>query len=169
MHSLTIRDCRPDDLSAITAIYDHYVQTSVATFEKESPGHDEMVARCKAIMANGYPWLVAERDSRLVGYAYASAYRPRPAYRHTVEDSVYVEPELRAQGIGTRLLDELVRQCTERNFRQMIAVIADRSPASVRLHARAGFTEAGTLEEVGCKFGRWIGTTLMQRALRPAS
>lgn len=168
MNPLSIRACLQDDLYAVTAIYSHYVMTSVATFEEEPPGADEMASRLDATLARGYPWLVAERDGMLVGYSYASTYRPRPAYRHTVENSVYVAPDHRRRGIGTELLDELIRQCTERNFRQMIAVIAGRSPASLKLHARAGFREIGELEEVGQKFGRWIGTTLMQKALLPA-
>lgn len=168
MDTLSIRDCRPEDLPAVTAIYGYYVRTSVATFEEEPPGVDEMAARHATILARGYPWLVAERGGRLAGYSYASEYRSRPAYRHTVEDTVYVDAELRREGIGGQLLDELIRRCAARGFRQMIAVIADCTPASVRLHARAGFRQAGQLEEVGRKFDRWIGTTLMQKSLQPA-
>lgn len=167
MDKLSIRACRAEDLPAITRIYGHYVRSCVSTFEEEPPGPEEMTARHGAILDQGYPYLVAHDGASLVGYSYASAYRPRPAYRYTVENSVYIAPERRGRGAGRKLLDELIRQCADREFRQMIAVIANRSPASVALHAAAGFREIGQLEDVGRKFDRWIGTTLMQKALSP--
>lgn len=169
MNPISVRPCRLEDLRAIAAIYGHYVRNSVVTFEEEPPDTQEMAARHEAGANRGYPWLVAEGGGALVGYSYVTAYRTRPAYRYTVENSVYVDPERRGSGTGRMLLDELIRECARRDFRQMIAVIADRSPASMALHAAAGFRETGQLDDVGRKFGRWIGTTLMQRSLAPGS
>ncbi|WP_214103932.1 GNAT family N-acetyltransferase [Acrocarpospora catenulata] len=164
----TIRALRPGDLAAVTAIYAHYVTGSVATFDEVPP--DEAAWRVKAadIAGRGLPFLVAEVDGEIAGYAYASAYRPKPAYRHTVEDSVYLAPGLTGRGLGRSLLKELVGLAAEAGARQMVAVIADSgaaAAASIALHTAEGFTEAGRLRRVGFKHGRWLDTLLLQREL----
>ncbi len=139
-----------------------------ASWEVEPPTLDEMAARRAAILAGGYPYLAAELDGRLLGYAYASAYRPRAAYRATVEDSIYVAPEAQGQGVGKALLAALMADCAQRGFRQMIAVIGDgngASRASAKLHEAAGFELAGVLSAVGFKHGRWLDQVLMRKAL----
>lgn len=162
----TIRPATPADLSAVTRIYDHAVRQGTASFEIEPPDETEMARRYRALLEGGYPYLVAERDGKLAGYAYAGAYRTRPAYRWTVEDSVYVDPAASRQGIGRALLDRLIAECTARDFRQMIAVIGDSAQtASIELHGAAGFRLVGTIENVGFKFGRWLDSVIMQRAL----
>jgi L-amino acid N-acyltransferase YncA len=162
----TIRPATPADLSAVTRIYDHAVRQGTASFEIEPPDETEMARRYRALLGGGYPYLVAERDGKLAGYAYAGAYRTRPAYRWTVEDSVYVDPAASRQGIGRALLDGLIAECTARDFRQMIAVIGDSAQtASIELHRAAGFRLVGTIENVGFKFGRWLDSVIMQRAL----
>jgi phosphinothricin acetyltransferase len=162
----TIRPATPADLSAVTRIYDHAVRQGTASFEIEPPDETEMARRYRALLEGGYPYLVAERDGKLAGYAYAGAYRTRPAYRWTVEDSVYVDPAASRQGIGRALLDRLIAECTARDFRQMIAVIGDSAQtASIELHRAAGFRLVGTIENVGFKFGRWLDSVIMQRAL----
>jgi L-amino acid N-acyltransferase YncA len=162
----TIRPATPADLSAVTRIYDHAVRQGTASFEIEPPDETEMACRYRALLEGGYPYLVAERDGKLAGYAYAGAYRTRPAYRWTVEDSVYVDPAASRQGIGRALLDGLIAECTARDFRQMIAVIGDSAQtASIELHRAAGFRLVGTIENVGFKFGRWLDSVIMQRAL----
>ena len=154
-------------MMAVAAIYAHQVLHSPATFELEPPDLDEMQRRRRVIVDGGYCYLVAERRSEIVGYAYASAYRPRPAYRHTVENSVYVRPGLERQGVGRVLLVELIARCEQAGFRQMIAVIGDSANhASIGLHAALGFRMAGTLDAVGFKFDRWLDSVLMQRELR---
>ena len=162
----TIRPATPADLSAITRIYDHAVRQGTASFEIEPPDEAEMARRFRALLEGGYPYLVAERDGAVAGYAYAGAYRTRPAYRWTVEDSVYVDPAASRQGIGRALLDRLIAECTARDFRQMIAVIGDSAQtASIELHRAAGFRLVGNIENVGLKFGRWLDSVIMQRAL----
>jgi len=164
--SQTIRPATPADLSAVTRIYDHAVRQGTASFEIEPPDETEMARRYRALLEGGYPYLVAERDGKLAGYAYAGAYRTRPAYRWTVEDSVYVDPAASRQGIGRALLDRLIAECTARDFRQMIAVIGDSAQtASIELHRAAGFRLVGTIGNVGFKFGRWLDSVIMQRAL----
>jgi len=155
-----------EDAAAIAAIYAAHVLHGTATFELTPPGVDEMAARMRAIDADGHPWIVAARDASIVGYAYAAPYRPRPAYRYTCEDSIYVAPDALGQGVGRRLLDALIDASTRRGDRQMIAVIGDaRNLASVNVHRAAGFTPIGTLANVGRKFGRWLDVVMMQRAL----
>jgi len=164
--TLIIRDSAPADIPAIQAIYAHHVSHGTATFELDPPSLDEMQARREAVLAQSLPYLVAELDGEVVGYAYATPYRPRPAYRHTVEDSVYVEPGLAGRGIGGRLLAAIIERCTAGGWRQMLAVVGDsRNAASLALHARLGFHPAGTLRSVGYKLGQWRDTVLMQRAL----
>jgi len=162
---LSIRFTREPDLAAVALIYGHHVLHGTASFELEPPGIDEMTRRWRAITEGGYPHLVAVSDGVVVGYAYASAYRPRPAYRGTVEDSVYVRAGAEGRGIGCALLDTLIEQCADRGFQQMVAVIGDSTPASIALHARAGFEHVGVLKSVGYKFGAWRDVTLMQRPL----
>uniref|UniRef100_A0A9E7ZI32 GNAT family N-acetyltransferase n=1 Tax=Bosea sp. NBC_00436 TaxID=2969620 RepID=A0A9E7ZI32_9HYPH len=163
-----IRPAEPADIPAIAAIYAHAVLHGTASWEMEPPDQAEMQRRFEAIQAGGYPYLVAERDGELLGYAYAGAYRPRPAYRSTVENSIYIAPGAQGLGIGSLLLDALMQACTERGFRQMIAVIGDGTGASIgsrRLHERAGFRLIGIAEKVGFKHGRWLDQMLMQKEL----
>jgi phosphinothricin acetyltransferase len=161
-----IRACEPGDMQAVTAIYDHHVLHSPATFELEPPGLDEMLRRRRALVDNDYPYLVAGRDGDILGYAYAGPYRSRPAYRATVENSIYIRPGLERRGIGRTLLSALIGECERRDFRQIIAVIGDSANvASIKLHEDAGFRLVGTLQSVGFKFGRWLDSVLMQRAV----
>jgi L-amino acid N-acyltransferase YncA len=151
---------------AITAIYGHWVRHGLASFELDPPEEAEMARRRAAILAAGYPYLVAEAEGRLLGYACASAYRPRPAYRFAVEDSVYVAPGAGRAGTGRALLEALIARCTARGFRLMVAVIGDSAnAASIGLHERAGFTRAGLLPAIGWKHGRWVDSVLMTRPL----
>ncbi|GLU31072.1 N-acetyltransferase family protein [Trinickia caryophylli] len=161
-----IRASAPDDVAAVQGIYAHYVLNSLSTFEEVPPSVDEMAARREAVLLAGLPHLVAELDARVVGYAYATAYRSRAAYRFTVEDSVYVAPGMAGRGIGRALLAALVAQCEAGPWRQMLAVVGNSANAgSVALHESLGFKRIGTLEAVGFKLGRWVDTVLMQRAL----
>jgi L-amino acid N-acyltransferase YncA len=164
--AIILRRCEARDVGAVCAIYRHHVLHGLASFEIEPPTEEEMARRRDGIVAGGYPYLVAERDGVVLGYAYASAYRLRPAYRHTAENSVYIRHDHIGHGIGRVLLAALIPACEERGLRQLIAVIGDSAnSASVRLHRAAGFVEIGTFRAVGHKFGRWVDTVLMQRAL----
>jgi L-amino acid N-acyltransferase YncA len=166
MSEIFIRAAGPNDLAAITRIYAYAVRHGTASFEIDPPDQDEMMRRFEALVAGGFPYLVAERAGALTGYAYAGPYRARPAYRFTVEDSIYVAAEQQRRGIGGALLDRLVAEAESRGFRQMIAVIGDSDqPGSIALHAGAGFRIIGTLDRVGFKFDRWLDCVLMQRAL----
>ena len=161
-----VRAATPDDLAAIQAIYAHHVLSGTASFEQTPPDEIEIARRFAAVQALGAPYLVGELDGAVRGFAYAGAYRPRAAYRLTVEDSIYVDPAATGHGLGTALLDELIQRCTQAGFRQMIAVIGGSdNTGSIRLHERLGFTHAGCLAATGLKFGRWVDTVLMQRAL----
>lgn len=161
-----VRDASDADMAAVASIYAHHVLTGVASFEETAPSPAEMAGRRAAVLALGAPYLVAELEGRVVGFAYAGSYRARPAYRHTVEDSVYVEPNALGRGVGRALLGEVVARCEAAGFRQMVAVIGDSANAgSVALHAALGFAMIGTLPAVGFKFGRWVDSVLMQRAL----
>jgi len=164
--SVSLRNATADDLPHITAIYRDSVLNGTASYEITPPTQDEMADRFQAICEKGYPYLVAEDETgALLGYAYASAFRTRPAYRWMVEDSIYLAPEARGRGIGRLLLDALVERCEALGFRQMIAVIGGVHPASVAVHRAAGFTETGLLKGTGYKHGRWLDTMLMQKAL----
>ena len=168
MNQFLVRPSTEDDLSVITRIYSHYVLHSAATFELDAPAQDEMAKRRSSILALGMPYLVAEHQQAVVGYAYASPYRPRPAYRFTVEDSIYIDPDHVGRGCGRVLLAGLIEHCERGPWRQMIAIIGDSAnTASIRLHQHFRFRAAGTLCAVGFKFDRWIDTVLMQRELRP--
>lgn len=164
--TLHIREGEAADIPAITAIYAHAVRYGTASFELEPPDEAEMARRREALIAGGYPYLVAERDGRVAGYAYASAYRPRPAYRFTVEDSVYVDPDFQGRGVGRALLTALIETCEARGFRRMIAVIGDTvSTGSIALHGALGFSHVGTIPALGYKHDAWRDTVLMQRPL----
>jgi phosphinothricin acetyltransferase len=166
MSEISIRAAAPDDLAAITRIYAHAVRHGTASFELDPPGQDEMARRHEALAAGGFPYLVADCSGAVAGYAYAGPYRARPAYRWTVEDSIYVGSDCRRRGIGRALLDRLILEAEKRGFRQMIAVIGDsHQPGSIALHAAAGFRMIGTFDSVGFKLGRWLDSVLMQRAL----
>jgi L-amino acid N-acyltransferase YncA len=168
--NLLIRPATAGDMAAVATIYAHHVRHGLATFEEVPPTADELAARLAAVSGQGLPYLVAELEGKVVGYSYATPYRARPAYRHTVEDSVYVEGGLGGRGIGRALLAELIRRCEAGPWRQMVAIIGDRAnAASIALHASQGFRPVGTLEAVGFKLGRWVDTVLMQRALGAGS
>ncbi|OZI71926.1 GNAT family N-acetyltransferase [Bordetella genomosp. 12] len=162
---LQIRPSTPDDLPQIQSIYAHHVLHGTSSFELEPPSVEEIGQRRAAVLERGLPYLVAECGGEIVGYAYATLYRPRPAYRHTCEDSIYVRSGRHGLGIGRKLLEALIEHCTRAGWRQMLAVIGDNNPASLGLHARCGFHVAGTLRAVGYKHGKWRDTALMQRAL----
>jgi phosphinothricin acetyltransferase len=162
----TIRSATVADIPAITAIYRPAVLTGTASFEAEPPGEEEMLRRFKAIVDAGYPYFVAEMEGRVAGYAYAGPYRTRPAYRFTVENSIYIAPDVQGKGVGRLLLAAVIDACTKRGFRLMVAVIGDTAnTASLTLHRRAGFTFCGTIHSVGYKFGRWLDSVIMQLPL----
>ena len=162
----TIRPATAADVPAIAAIYGHHVRTGLASFELEAPDVEEMLRRHADIRGRGYPYLVATAGGRVLGYAYASAYRARPAYRFAVENSVYVDAATHRGGVGRALLEALIGECVARGYRQMVAVIGDSAnAASIGLHAACGFTRIGTLPAIGWKRGRWVDSVLMQRAL----
>jgi L-amino acid N-acyltransferase YncA len=163
---ILIRPTELHDISAITRIYAHAVLHGTASFETEPPDEAEMTRRFDALRAGGFPYVVAESDGAILGYAYAGPYRPRPAYRFTVEDSVYLTPAAQGRGIGRALLDRLLVESEKRGYRQMVAVIGDSAQVpSLRLHEAAGFRHIGTFVSVGFKFGRWLDTVLMQKEL----
>lgn len=162
----TIRACTEADMTAVTGIYRHHVLHSPATFELVPPDLEEMLGRYRSIVQGGYVYLVAEQGTSIVGYAYVSAYRSRPAYRFTVENSVYVRPGCERRGIGRLLLRTLLAECENRPFRQIIAVIGDSAnAASIELHRSLGFHMIGNFRAVGYKFGRWLDSVLMQKAI----
>jgi phosphinothricin acetyltransferase len=161
-----IRPTTADDLDEIGEVYAHHVRTSVATFELEPPDPQEWARRFGVVVDGGLPFITAEVDGSVAGYAYCAQWKPRPAYRHTVEDSVYVAPHAVGRGVGGRLLDELLARCLNAGVRQVIAVIVDDdADASLALHRNRGFVDAGRLAAVGFKHGRWLDTLLLQRGL----
>jgi L-amino acid N-acyltransferase YncA len=166
MSSAEIRPATEADLPFVTEIYEHAVLYGTATFELIPPDLAEMTRRFKALMDAGFPYFVGALEGRVVGYAYAGPYRPRPAYRFTVENSVYLRPAIHRCGIGLQLMLRLISECEARGYRQMIAVIGDSANAgSIGVHTRTGFQMIGTHPNVGLKFGRWLDTVMMQRAL----
>jgi L-amino acid N-acyltransferase YncA len=166
MPPLLIRPATADDIPAVTAIYAHAVLHGSATFELEPPDTAEMTRRRDDVLAKRLPWLVAERDGRVLGYAYAAPFRPRLAYRFCLEDSIYLAPDARGQGVGRLLLAELIAACETRGARQMLAVIGDsENAASIGVHRACGFEHTGVLKAAGWKFGRWVDVVLMQRTL----
>ncbi|HEY1783587.1 MAG TPA: GNAT family N-acetyltransferase [Roseiarcus sp.] len=163
---IVVRAASEADMAAVRDIYAHYVLHSLATFEETPPTLDETLLRRSASVDLGLPYLVAEGGGEMVGFAYAAAYRSRPAYRFTVEDSVYVADGLGRRGIGSALLGQLIARCEGGPWRQMLAVVGDSANAgSIALHRRFGFELAGTLQSVGFKHGRWVDTPILQRAL----
>jgi len=166
MIPIPIRPAEPSDLAAITRIYEHAVRHGTASFEIEPPSEREMARRYEALRVGAYPYLVAELDREIVGYAYVGPYRARPAYRWSVEDSIYIAPAMQRRGIGRALLERLIAEAEAGGFRQMIAVIGDSANVgSIELHRAAGFRMVGTFDNVGFKFGRWLDSVLMQRPL----
>lgn len=164
--NLLVRQATDVDVDAIASIYAVAVATGTASWELTPPSRVEMHARLRGIVDGGYPYLVAVRDEQVQGYAYASAFRSRPGYRHTIEDSVYVAATAQGHGIGRTLLAALIDLCAARDYRQMVAVIGgSENVASIRLHAALGFVEVGRLPSAGRKFGRWLDCIQMQRAL----
>jgi phosphinothricin acetyltransferase len=161
-----IRPATPADIPAITRIYAHAVTHGTASFELEPPSEQDMAQRQKALLDGGFPYIVATIDGAVAGYAYAGAYRTRPAYRFSVEDSVYVDPAMQRRGLGRILLAALIDEAEKRGFRQMIAVIGDSAQApSIELHRALGFEWIGPIRNVGFKHGKWLDTVLMQRTL----
>lgn len=167
MSIITIRAALEGDLDRITEIYADAVRHGTASYELEPPSRAEMGARFDSLTSGGFPYLVAEKDGGLLGYAYAGAFRPRPAYRFIVEDSVYIAPDAKGQGVGLLLMQALIEACRVAGFRQIIAVIGDghADSASVRLHEKLGFRHSGRLEGSGYKHGRWLDTVFMQLPL----
>jgi phosphinothricin acetyltransferase len=166
MSTPEIRSATEADLPFITEIYEHAVLHGTATFELVPPDLAEMTRRFRALDEGGFPYLVATLDGAVVGYAYAGAYRPRPAYRFTVENSIYLQPAIHRRGIGMTLMRQVIDECERRGYRQMIAVIGDSANAgSVGLHRACGFQMIGTHPNVGLKFGRWLDIVVMQLAL----
>jgi L-amino acid N-acyltransferase YncA len=165
---LLVRASQDDDVAAIAAIYGHHVLHGVASFEEAPPSEAEIARRRAELLARDFPYFVAERAGKVVGYCYAGPYRPRVGYRFSVEDSIYLDPAEVGRGIGRALLARVIERSTELGYRQMIAVIGgSETMASIRLHAALGFTHVGVLSAVGFKFGRWVDSVLMQRALGP--
>jgi phosphinothricin acetyltransferase len=170
MTEIALRPATPADIPAITRIYAHAVIHGTATFELEPPDETEMTQRMQALLGGGFPYVVAENGGALLGYAYAGPYRTRPAYRFTVEDSIYVDPNAQRRGVGRLLLARLVEESERRGFRQMIAVIGDSAQTpSIKVHRTLGFRMIGNIENVGFKFGRWLDSVLMQRDLGPGA
>lgn len=166
MTATVIRPATPADIPAVTRIYAHAVRHGTASFELDPPDETEMARRLTALVEAGYPYLVAERDGMIAGYANAGPYRSRPAYRFSVENSVYVAHDALRMGIGRALMERLIAECEARNYRLMIAVIGDSAQtSSIALHRAVGFRTVGAFEGVGYKFDRWLDTVLMQRAL----
>jgi phosphinothricin acetyltransferase len=161
-----LRDATPGDLPAMTAIYAHHVLHGAGTFEEVPPDEAEMARRVAAVQDQGWPWLVAEEGGQILGFAYLSQFRPRSAYRHAGEDSVYVRDDIRGQGVGKELVAALLRRGEECGFRQVFAVIGDsENVGSIGLHVSLGFRQVGVMRSAGAKFGRWLDVVTMQRAI----
>jgi L-amino acid N-acyltransferase YncA len=168
--ALAIRPATLADIPTVTRIYAHAVRHGTASFELDPPDEAEMTRRMKTLLDGGFPYIVAENGGALAGYAYAGPYRARPAYRFTIEDSIYVDPNAHRRGIGRTLLTHLIEEAERRGFRQMIAVIGDSANApSIEVHRALGFRMVGNFESVGFKFGRWLDSVLMQRELGPGA
>ena len=163
---MPIRTAEPRDIAAITRIYAHAVQHGTASFELEAPDETEIKKRYATLREGRFPFIVADVDGEIAGYAYAGPYRLRPAYRFTVEDSIYIDPTMQRRGIGRALLQRLLAETEAEGFRQMVAVIGDSGQtASIELHKALGFRMVGNFEAVGYKFGRWLDSVMMQKAL----
>ena len=164
--TVLIRHATLDDISPIHAIYCNSVLQETASWELTPPDVAEMGRRMQGVLEQGYPYFVAMLDERVIGYSYANNYRPRPGYRFTVENSIYVHPAFQRRGIARQLMTTVIEACTARGFRQMIAVIGDsENHASIALHRSLGFVQVGLLPTIGFKFGRWLDGVLMQRPL----
>jgi len=162
---VTVRAARPDDAAQIAALYGHHVRHGTATFDTEPPPVEHWRDMVDSMRARGWPFLVAEADGAVLGFAYAAQFRDRPAYRHCCEDSIYIHADRLGHGIGTALLGALVEAARASGFAQMLAVIGGAEPASVALHTKLGFRHSGRMKNVGYKFGRWLDIVYMQRAL----
>lgn len=161
-----IRSRTDADMPKITEIYTHHVLNGASSWELSPPDVAEMTSRAHALEEAGFPYFVAEIDGNIVGYTYAGAYRPRPAYRFTVENSVYIDDNMRRGGIGTALLQRLIDECTARGYRQMIGIVGDsQNLQSIEFHEKMGFTRMGTVKNIGFKFGRWMDQVILQRPL----
>lgn len=161
-----VRPATADDMAQIQAIYAYYVTRTAASFEEEVPSVEEMRRRLGEVKARGLPYLVAEEDGEVLGYTYAGPWRPRSAYRYTVEDSIYVAPFVQRRGVGRALLGTLIEACGELGYRRMVAVIGDSAnQGSIGLHRSLGFRQEGVLRGVGLKFGRWVDVVIMHRVL----
>lgn len=166
---LIIRPSTDADLLAITAIYSHHVCTGTGTFEVDPPSADEMRGRRADVLSKGLPWLVALQNDQVVGYAYCNWFKPRPAYRFSAEDSIYLSPEAAGKGIGRTLLAELIAQAQRAGVRKLIAVIGDSANAgSIAVHKSAGFQPVGVLKSCGWKFDKWLDVVMMDKALGEA-
>jgi L-amino acid N-acyltransferase YncA len=163
---LLVRDALLEDMAAIVAIYSHHVRSGVGSFEEEAPSVEIMTQRWRAVTTRGLPWILAEVDGVIAGYAYARPYHERSAYRFTLEDAVYVAPDAARSGLGWALLSSVIDRCAAQGYRQMVAIIGDSANAgSIGLHAALGFQHVGVLRNVGVKFGRTLDCVLMQREL----
>jgi L-amino acid N-acyltransferase YncA len=165
METCVIRPAAAKDMPAAASIYEHFVRTSTATFELTPPDATEMCRRRRAVLERGLPYLVAELEGYIVGYCYATQFRPREGYRFTVEDSIYVRPDCVGYGVGKKLLGQLIEGCQEAGCHRMIACICGENPVSVGLHRSLGFESLGRIPEAGWKFDQWIDMSMMQRAL----
>jgi L-amino acid N-acyltransferase YncA len=165
--SIQLRPATRIDIDQVAAIYAHAVRHGTSSYELEPPSRVDMAVRFSTLNKAGYPYIVAEEEGRILGYAYAGPFRPRPAYRFIVEDSIYIAHDAQGRGLGRLLLTQLIEESKALGFRQILAVIGDGSPqsASVRLHAALGFRMSGTLEGSGYKHGRWLDTIIMQLSL----
>ena len=163
---MDLRDAATADLPAITAIYAHHVLHGTGTFEEEPPDEAEMARRMGTVQDQGWPWLVAEENGQILGFAYLNQFRPRSAYRYAGEDSVYVRNDIRGQGVGKALVAALLRRAEDCGFRQIFAVIGDsENVGSIGLHVSLGFRQVGVMRSAGAKFGRWLDVVTMQRAI----
>lgn len=164
--NISIRDVSDADMARVQEIYADEVLHGVSSWEETPPDQEELTRRRDSIIAGGYPYRVAEKDGQVLGYSYASSYRPRPGYRYTVENSIYVHKSARGLGIGRILLEDLIEQCEAKGFRQMIAVVGDSDNLpSIDFHLRMGFHKAGVIKSIGFKFGRWMDSVILQRPL----
>ena len=167
---LTLRPSTDGDLPAITAIYAHHVTHGTGTFETVPPSQEDMAARRADVLAKGLPYLVAEQDGRVLGFAYCQWFKPRPAYRYSAEDSIYLDPNAAGQRIGNKLLSELTRAADAAGVRKLIAVIGDSGNVrSIGVHRAVGFRHVGTIEACGWKFGRWLDIVLMEKSVGEGS
>lgn len=165
-----IRPSRDEDIPAITAIYAHHVCHGTGTFETEAPASNDMAARRADVLSKGLPYLVAEQDGKILGFAYGNWFKPRPAYRYSVEDSIYLAPGLQPKGLGRALLAELLARCEAVGIRKVMAIVGDSANAgSVGLHRALGFTQVGIIEACGWKFGAWRDIVILQKTLGSGS